>query len=291
MLKRHGLMHRSRRIGVVAVAVKLALIAGAAAWAWFGMPPSAQAQDEVPFVTTPDAVTLAMLELAGVRRSDYVIDLGSGDGRIVITAAQRWGARGLGVEIVPELVAQSQRNAQTAGVAHLVSFSQQDLFDVSLKSATVVTMYLLPAVNRQLRPRLLALAPGTRIVSHDWDMGDWLPDRSLTLDVPDKAVGADKRSTVHLWVVPAQVQGLWCGNDAQLDVTQRFQRFSATLHSKGNATPVAVFDGQVGSVHLQTTEGRLELAGLWLRMAQASGALAGFDGQRFEKAGPRGCGQ
>lgn len=290
MLNRHRLNHRSRRIGVLAVLVKLVLMTAAAALAWFGLPHSAKAQDEVPFVTTPDAVTLAMLELAGVQRSDYVVDLGSGDGRIVITAAKRFGARGLGVELVPDLVAQSQRNAQAAGVAHLVSFRQQDLFDTALEPATVITMYLLPAVNRQLRPRLLALAPGTRIVSHDWDMGDWLPDRSLTLDVPDKPIGLNKSSTVHLWVVPARVQGLWCGDDSQLQITQRFQRFSATLQSKGASAPVAVFDGQVGPTQLHTTDGRLDLAGQWLRMAQASGALGLFEGRRFKRAGAGGCG-
>ena len=90
-------------------------------------------------------------------------------------------------------------------------------------------MYLLPAVNLQLRPRLLALAPGTRVVSHDWDMGDWLPDRTLTVDVPDKAVGKEKVSRIHLWIVPAAVQGAWCAPGSRLEITQRFQTFSATL--------------------------------------------------------------
>ena len=166
--------------------------------------------EEVPFITTPDHVTLAMLELAEVGAQDHVLDLGSGDGRIVITAVRRFGASGLGLEIVPDLVAQSEANARRAGVADRARFRVQDLFEADLSAASVVTMYLLPEVNLQLRPRLLALAPGTRIVSHDWDMGEWEPDRTVTLPVPDKAVGREKSSRLHLWRVPAPVQGRWC---------------------------------------------------------------------------------
>jgi SAM-dependent methyltransferase len=174
---------------------------------------AAQAQvaafsEEVPFITTPDHVTVAMLELAGVGPADRVIDLGSGDGRIVVTAARRFGARGLGVEIVPDLVARSRENARRAGVADRAEFREQDLFATDLSGASVITMYLLPEVNLQLRPRLLALAPGTRIVSHDWDMGDWTPDRTLTVEVPEKSIGREKLSRLHLWVVPARVEGL-----------------------------------------------------------------------------------
>ena len=134
------------------------------------------AQDtDVPFVVTPDRATREMLKLAGVKASDYVIDLGSGDGRIVIVAAKHFGARGLGVEIVPELVEKSRENAHRAGVADRVEFRVQDLFVTDLSKATVITMYLLPEVNLQLRPRLLALKPGTRIVSHDWDMATGSP--------------------------------------------------------------------------------------------------------------------
>mgnify|MGYP001810590160 CR=1 FL=1 len=171
---------------------------------------TASAQDEVPFITTPDAVTLAMLELAGVGPADHLVDLGSGDGRIVITAARRFGARGLGVEIVPDLVAKSRDNARRAGVAARTEFREQDLFTLDLAPFSVVTMYLLPQVNLQLRERLLALAPGTRIVSHDWDLGDWAPDRSRVVDAPDKPIGRDKTSTLHLWVVPARVAGAAC---------------------------------------------------------------------------------
>ena len=190
-----------------------------------GTPPlRAQVGEEVPFITTPDNVTLALLQLAGVRSSDHVIDLGSGDGRIVITAARRFGASGLGVEIVPELVRRSRESAQQAGVVQRVEFREQDLFKTDLSAASVITMYLLPEVNLQLRPALLQLAPGTRIVSHDWDMGDWLPDQTLTVAAPDKKIGREKISHLHRWVVPARAEGLWCGRGgAQLRVTQRYQ--------------------------------------------------------------------
>jgi SAM-dependent methyltransferase len=163
---------------------------------------AAFAQDtDVPFVVTPDNVTREMLKLAGVKASDYVIDLGSGDGRIVIVAAKHFGARGLGVEIVPELVAKSRDNAKKAGVADRAEFRVQDLFATDLSPATVITMYLLPEVNLQLKPKLLALKPGTRIVSHDWDMGTWAPDRTITVDAPDKPIGREKTSKLHLWIV------------------------------------------------------------------------------------------
>jgi tRNA A58 N-methylase Trm61 len=162
---------------------------------------AAQLSEDVPFVVTPDNVTLEMLKLANVGPQDYVIDLGSGDGRIVITAARRFGARGLGIEIVPELVKKSRENAKQAGVAERAEFREQDLFEADLSKATVVTLYLLPEVNLQLRPKLQKLKPGTRIVSHDWDMGDWKPDRTIVVDAPDKPIGREKSSRIHLWVV------------------------------------------------------------------------------------------
>ena len=233
------------------------------------------AADEVPFVTTPDAVTAAMLELARVTSRDHVVDLGSGDGRIVITAARRFGATGLGVEIVPELVARSRANARSAGVADRVEFREQDLFDTDLGRATVVTMYLLPDVNLQLRPRLAALAPGTRIVSHDWDLGDWIPDRTLRIDVPDKALGRDKFSRVYLWIVPARVHGRWCAAGASLDIEQRFQRFSASLVRADR--PPLVFDGGIDATTLRG-EGphplALQLDGQTLRRVDAGTAAA-----------------
>lgn len=172
--------------------------------------PAAAQGDEVPFITTPDNITLAMLEIAKVGKNDYVIDLGSGDGRIVIAAAKRFGARGLGVELVADLVRQSRENAKKLGVAERAKFEAGDLFKMDLSKATVVTMYLLPEVNLQLRPRILCLKPGTRIVSHDWDMGDWAPEKVLTLPAPDKTIGLKKESKVLLWRVPPRKAGQTC---------------------------------------------------------------------------------
>lgn len=199
--------------------------------------PPVTALEEVPYVQTPDNVVDTILGLAGVGPGDTLIDLGSGDGRIVITAARRFGTRGLGVELDPALVELSNTRAAQAGVADRARFAQQDLFDTDLSGASVVTLYLLPDVNLALRPRLLSvLAPGARVVSHDWDMGDWRPDRSVTIDVPNKPVGREKRSTVHLWLVPARVDGQWtlqldagpAQETLRLDIAQRFQQVALT---------------------------------------------------------------
>ncbi len=166
------------------------------------VPRSLVMQDlDVPFVTTPDNVVLKILEMAGVSDLDFLLDLGSGDGRIPITAALKRGTRGLGVEIDPQLVWRSKENARIAKVDHLVDFKVQDLFDTDLSQATVITLYLLPDVNMKLRPALEKLKPGTRIVSHDWDMGDWVPTQTERIAAPDKKVGLLKESKIMLWVV------------------------------------------------------------------------------------------
>ena len=152
---------------------------------------------DVPYVQTPSEVVVEMLRLAGVGRNDVVYDLGSGDGRLVIAAARDFGARGVGVEIDPKLVALSVESARRAGVGDRVSFREGDLFQTELSDATVVTLYLSPALNLRLRPKLLReLRAGARIVSHDFDMGDWPPARALRIDVRERA------SQVYLWVVP-----------------------------------------------------------------------------------------
>jgi hypothetical protein len=212
--------------------------------------------EEVPFIGTPDNVTLAMLTLARVTPDDYVIDLGSGDGRIVITAAKRFGARGLGVEIVPDLVEKSRATANSMNVGGRAHFREQDLMKTDLSPATVITMYLLPDVNLQLRPRLLQLRPGTRVVSHDWDMGDWEPDKTVTLDVPDKPVGREKSSKVHLWIVPARVDGLWCGTGKakgkQIAIAQSYQKFRAELTEAEGTRP---FEGRIDANILRSKAG------------------------------------
>ncbi|WP_326537145.1 SAM-dependent methyltransferase [Pseudorhodoferax sp.] len=256
----------------------------------------ARALEEVPFVTTPDNVTLEMLRIAGVGPQDHVIDLGSGDGRIVIVAAQRFGASGLGVEIVPDLVRQSRENARKAGVAERTQFREEDIFKTDLSGASVVTMYLLPDVNLALRPRLLALKPGTRIVSHDWDMGDWKPDQTTVLPVPDKKVGLEKTSKVHLWIVPAQVHGLWCGagmlQGTQFDVKQSFQGFTATM-TRGDR--VREYAGRIEGDTLHSLPGartqmQLRLQGDQLVLAQADGALGLLKGAALARANGERCG-
>jgi hypothetical protein len=242
--------------------------------------------DEVPFVVTPDNVTLAMLEMARVGPGDFVIDLGSGDGRIVILAARRFGARGLGVELVEDLVRQSRESARRAGVADRAEFRTQDLFETDLSAATVVTLYLLPEVNLALRPRLLALKPGTRIVSHDWDMGDWKPDRTHVLDVPDKPVGLEKKSRVHLWIVPAQVGGSWCGTGSaagtRLAIDQAYQSFTVTLESPGRRH---VFRGRINGTVVRAGEMLiLHAEGDRLKVAGTYGANTPLKGGTFERA-------
>ena len=165
--------------------------------------PTVQAQEreaDVPYVPTPNEVVDRMLQLANVTGDDTLYDLGSGDGRIVITAAQRYGTRGTGIDINPELVQQSQANAQAANVADRVDFVQQDLFQTDLSNATVVTLYLLPDINLKLRPKLLReLKPGTRIVSHDFDMGEWEPEQVVQVQ------GPNRQHTIYYWIVPENV--------------------------------------------------------------------------------------
>jgi hypothetical protein len=236
----------------------------------------AQLTEEVPFITSPDNVTLEMLRVARVGPGDHLIDLGSGDGRIVITAARRFGATGLGVEIVPDLVQESLRHAKDAGVADRVRFLEQDLFQTDLAPATVVTMYLLPEFNLQLRPSVLALKPGTRIVSHDWDMGDWKPDQTTVVPVPNKAVGLEKSSKIHLWIVPARVQGVWClpRGMGSLEIAQKFQEVEAKISAGGGAVRQALgrVEGNVVRLELPAGEAMvLEVAGDRLRTTGRAG--------------------
>jgi hypothetical protein len=169
------------------------------------------AEPSVPYVPTPQIVVDRMLEMAKVTPQDYVIDLGSGDGRIVITAAKKYGARGFGVDLNPVRIKESTENAAKAGVSEQASFYQRNLFETDFSQATVITMYLLPRVNLDLRPKILDLKPGTRIVSHDFSMDEWRPDEVVTFDVQDKygAGGGSGASTIYFWKVPAKVTGPW----------------------------------------------------------------------------------
>jgi trans-aconitate methyltransferase len=157
---------------------------------------------DVPYVPTNDRVVAEMLKMADVKKTDVLYDLGSGDGRIPITAAQRFGTRGVGIDIDPERITEAKQNAVVAGVADRVRFIEGDIFDADIKEATVVTLYLLPEINLRLRPKLLSdLKPGTRIVSHNYDMGDWAPLKTVTLEVEGTT------HTVYYWVVPPRRGG------------------------------------------------------------------------------------
>lgn len=205
----------------------------AAALLSFGASGLAQVLPEVPYVPTPQIVVDEMLRMADVTANDLVIDLGSGDGRIPITAAKKFGARAIGVELDEHLYFQSEESARQAGVEDRVKFLNQDLFKTDIGRATVITMYLLPSVNRRLRPRLLDLRPGTRIVSHDFDLDDWKPDRMSTI-----------RKNVFLWIVPAKVAGRWRARVAlpsgvrtiEVELNQRFQQVDGLARIDGQVT-------------------------------------------------------
>ncbi|MGE0178763.1 MAG: cyclopropane-fatty-acyl-phospholipid synthase family protein [Sphingomonas sp.] len=200
----------------------------------FNPAPVAPAEQDldVPYVPTPRAVVAAMLDLAELAPSDYLIDLGSGDGRIVVAAAQR-GARALGVDIDPVRVSEGYAAAQLAGVEARTSFRRQDIFDTPIRDATVVAAYLLPAINMRLRPRLLTeLRPGTRLVTHAFAMGEWRPDAHRVVD----------GRNIYLWIVPAVVGGAWTFTDGSttmaLTIDQRFQNATGTLTGGGRTLPL-----------------------------------------------------
>jgi SAM-dependent methyltransferase len=198
-----------------------------------GQPPK-----DVPYVPTPQKTVEKMLALAEVSGEDLLYDLGCGDGRIVITAATRYGTRGIGVDIDPSLVRMSQENAGRANVSHLVQFIQADLFRIDFREASVVTLYLLQHINIQLRPKLLNdLRPGSRIVSHAFDMGEWQSDQMVN----------GKFNRIYLWVVPANASGVWkwdstsAEGDAEhftIEIIQRFQEVTGTASAKGSPMPI-----------------------------------------------------
>ncbi|HKA42742.1 MAG TPA: methyltransferase domain-containing protein [Burkholderiales bacterium] len=195
----------------------------------------------MPYVPTPHDVVERMLQIARVGPTDYLIDLGSGDGRIVVTAAKQFGARGFGVDLNPDRIRESNENARNAGVTDKVAFYQRNLFDTDLSQATVITMYLLPRVNLELRPKLLQLKPGTRIVSHDFSMDDWKPDAQVTMETSGRWGGAGGKSDIYFWVIPAKVAGTWrwdltvSGKQQSYEVTleQRFQGISGSARVGG----------------------------------------------------------
>jgi len=189
---------------------------------------------DVMWLPTPDSMVEQMLRMAKTTSSDVVYDLGAGDGRLPIVAAKAFGATAVGIEYDADLAALARRNAERAGVAGKVTIIRGDIFKEDFARATVVTLYLLPDLNQQLRPALLAMKPGTRVVSHAWDMGEWEPDAT-------SRIGA---SEAFLWIVPARVQGRWSLRGeggffaGDLEVTQQFQRVGGTLTIRGKAQPL-----------------------------------------------------
>ena len=189
-------------------------------------PTVGQAGKDVVWVPTPQATVDKMLELAKITPKDYLMDLGSGDGITVITAAKK-GVRAEGIEYNPDMVALAKRNAEAAGVSNLASFRQADLFATDFSKADVITMFLLPSINMKLRPTILDMKPGTRIVSNSFDMEDWEPDQKETV-----TQGCTQWCTAMLWYVPAKVEGTYDMQDGPLTLTQKFQMVSGQLGSR-----------------------------------------------------------
>jgi len=227
---------------------------------------------DVVFIATPDGVTAEMLKLASVTGRDVVYDLGSGDGRVVVTAVRDFGARGVGVEIDPQLVQASRDRAFGAGVTERAMFLWQDLFVTDLREATVVTLYLRDDVNLRLRPKLLReLAPGSRVVSHDFDMGDWRPDRV------QRVRGPHRDHTLYLWLVPADVAGLWRTRvgerEGVLNLSQRYQTLGGSLSLDGRE--LILTDAMLRGDRITLTAG-----GLVLRGRVSPEAMEGDAGER-----------
>jgi len=195
-------------------------------------PQVGQEGKDVVWVPTPQPLVEKMLDMAKVTPKDYVIDLGSGDGRTVIAAAKR-GARALGIEYNPEMVGLSKRNAAKEGVGDRAHFVQADLFESDFSQATVITMFLLPEINLKLRPRILELKPGTRIVSNSFTMGEWTADETATV-----SDGCSAYCTALLWIVPAKVEGTWQLPGGELTLKQNFQMISGTFKFGNSTSPI-----------------------------------------------------
>jgi hypothetical protein len=216
-------------------------------------PKSGRPGKDVEWVPTPQALVDKMLDLAKVTSKDYLIDLGSGDGRTVIAAAAR-GARAHGIEYDPEMVKLSQQNAVRAGVSARATFAKADLFKSDLSKASVVTMFLLPMINLELRPKLLELKPGTRIVSNTWDMEEWEADETAEAGAPNETW-----HRAFLWIVPAKVEGTWRLQQGELALKQQFQMVSGTLTSGRSITPIA--DGRQRGNQITFSAGGIQYTG------------------------------
>ena len=217
-------------------------------------PQVGQQGKDVVWVPTSQALVDKMLDMAKVTPNDFVMDLGSGDGRTVITAAKR-GARAMGVEYNPDMVDLSKRNAAKEGVTERAEFVKADLFETDLSKASVITMFLLPSINLKLRPKILDLKPGTRIVSNSFTMGEWKDDETATLD---EKSGCSYYCVAHLWIVPAKVQGNWKLPQGELQLKQDFQMVSGTLRNNGKSVPVS---GKLKGEELSFTAGSATYTG------------------------------
>ena len=227
---------RDMRFTAAAIAAVVSLSASSAA---------AQGAKARPlFVATPEEVVERMLRIAGTGPRDFVMDLGSGDGRIVIAAARDFGARGLGVDIDAELVDESRANARRAGVAERVAFEERDMFHMDLSRATVVTVYQLPSLLDRLQPRFLEqLRPGSRIVAHAFYMQGWKPDRTETVKHALRYGWHGDESTIYLWIVPARVRGDWQAKDWRLRIRQKFQQI--TIEGEAFDLPLALKEARL----------------------------------------------
>jgi SAM-dependent methyltransferase len=210
-------------------------------------PKVGQPGKDVVWVPTDESLVEEMLTAANVTPQDRVVDLGSGDGRTVIAAAKR-GADARGIEFNPDMVALSKRTAEREGVAERAHFIQGDIFETDFSDATVVTLFLLSDLNIKLRPRLLEMAPGTRVVSNTFDMGDWVPDQTL-----DGGTSCQRYCRGYLWIVPAKVAGTWTLPEGELTLTQTYQMIGGTLRANGRDVPIT--DGKVKGQEISFTAG------------------------------------
>jgi precorrin-6B methylase 2 len=227
--------HRFAQQSLIALSLSLVTAAALAQAQPEFKPQVGQAGKDVVWVPTSQALVDKMLDMAKVTANDYVMDLGSGDGRTVITAAKR-GAKATGIEYNPNMVELSKKNAAAAGVGEKAQFMRADLFETDLSQATVITMFLLPSINLKLRPKILDLKPGTRVVSNSFTMGEWQDDETATVD---STQGCSTYCTAHFWIVPAKVQGNWKLGDGELALKQEFQMVSGTLTSGGRSYAIA----------------------------------------------------
>jgi hypothetical protein len=217
------------------------------------VPQSGQPGKDVVWVPTPQALVDKMMEMARVTKDDTLIDLGSGDGRTVITAGKR-GVKAKGIEYNPDMVALSKKNAEKEGVANQVEFVRGDIFESDFSNATVITLFLLPSLNQRLRPTILDMKPGTRVVSNTFDMGDWPADETAR-------AGGDCTSycTAHFWIVPAKVNGAWKTPQGELSLEQRYQKVTGTLKGEGGVT--ALVSGSLVGDQIVLTAGRTHITG------------------------------